>query len=72
MTPDLNPDAATWLSASRCPGNHWFAILDISMDALVWDNLFHAVQPTACRLSCTIPKAREEYNRLLTQFLQSH
>jgi hypothetical protein len=46
--------------------------MDIKMEALVGENLFRVARPAARRLSCTIPEAREEYNRLLTKFLHSH
>jgi hypothetical protein len=40
VTPDLDPDVATWLSASHCPGDHQFLMMDIKMEALVGENLF--------------------------------
>ena len=72
ITPDLNPDAATWLAVSGCPGDHRFLIMDICMEALVGENLFRVVRPSARRLSCTIPKAQEQYSRLLSTFFHSH
>jgi hypothetical protein len=57
VTLDLNPDAATWLSASCCPGDHRFLLMDINMEALIGDNLFWVARPAARWLSCMIPEA---------------
>ena len=42
------------------------------MEALVGENLFCVVCPTARRLSCTIPEAQEKYSSLLSTFFLSH
>ena len=47
VTPDLPPDTTTWFTASHCPGDHCFVILDFHMDALVGDHIFHVVHPDA-------------------------
>jgi hypothetical protein len=72
ITPDLTPDAATWLAVSCCPGDHRFLIMDIRMEVLVGEKLFRVACPTARRLSCTIPEAQEQYSRLLSTFFHSH
>lgn len=69
--PDFDPNTATWLAACRCPGDHRFTIMDIRMDALVGDNIFHVAWPAVQCLSCTILKALARYNQLLSSFFLS-
>ena len=72
VTPDLDPDAATWLAAWHCPGDHRFAILDFCMDVLVGDHLLQIVCLDARHLSCTVPPSITAYLSLLSGFLVSH
>ena len=72
VTPDILPDATTWLAARRCPGDHRFAILDFCMDVLVGDNTFRVVWPEVWCLTCSIPQTATQYIALLTGFLLAH
>lgn len=65
VTPDLPVTAGAWISSKRCPGDHRGCILELRWKALLGEDLFKIQRPEARRLSCQIPSAVKEYNKLL-------
>jgi hypothetical protein len=71
-TPDLPFDAASCLQFMPHLGDHRFAVLDINSEALVGDSRLEIVRPAARCLSCSIPPAVAEYNKLLKTHMDRH
>ena len=71
-TDDLPEMAAGWLVFHKCPGDHYYQMIDIDAKVLLGENLLWIVCPPAQCLSCQIPCVKEKYRERITLHLNDH
>lgn len=71
-TSDISIKAGAWMAFHKFIGDHHAAMIDIPWKILLGKDILKIVRPQACRLSCNLPKAKQEHEDKFMEQARNH